>query len=249
MLVLGIRISSHKILDKYMLRLFFTLIFIVFIVQSQAQLRLLEPAEFETEIRQNPDAILVDLRNVESYMKGHIKKATVIDFFRDDFKEFFQGKYKKDTKLLVYGQSAENSQHAGLYINELGYKNVTSLKGGFENWIRKSKPYKSVASDFKPLSFVSRQNYIQMLREKKWVLMVFHEDYCKDCETMDKTFAELKSEIPELYISKINFQTNVELAEWQEITKNPTIILYKNGIQHWKSTGLTTKEKIKNQIY
>jgi thioredoxin 1 len=246
LLVFNIKVSYYKILDKYMLR---TAFFLLFLPLSSLAQTLLEPNEFEKSLRENPDAVLLDLRNVDAFMKGHIKKSTVIDFLRDDFKEYFTAKYKQTDNLYIYAQSAENSSHAAQYIAELGYAKVTGLKGGFENWIRKSKPYKSNSADFKPLSYVTKQNYFQIVKEKKWVLMVFHEDYCKECETMQLTFETLKKEIPDLQIANINFQTNVELAEWLNVTKNPTLILYKDGIQYWKTTGVTSKEKIKEHIY
>lgn len=232
-----------------MLRLTLLLLLAVSSATAQNPFNLLEPNEFELALRKQPEAILIDLRNVDSYTKGHIRKAIVVDFLRDDFREYFSGKYKKDAPIYVYAQSADNSQHAGQYIAELGYKNVTALKGGFENWIRKSKPYKSVGNEFKPLSYVSKQNFHRTIKEKKWTLVVFHEDYCKECEAMDGILKELQAENKELLVTKINFQTNVELAEWLDVIKNPTLILYKDGIQYWKTTGVTTKDKIKQQIY
>lgn len=214
---------------------------------AQNSFRLLEPLDFEQALRENRGGVLIDLRNVESYMKGHIRKAMVIDFLRDDFREYFLGKYSKSTPLFLYGQSAENSEHTGIYIAELGYENVTVLRGGFENWIRKSRPYLSVSSEFKPLGYVSKENYGHILREKKWVLVVFHEDYCAPCENMG--LAELQAENPDLKVVRINFQTHGEIAEWQNIRQNPTLILYKEGIQYWRGSGEIKKEKIKENIY
>lgn len=216
-------------------------------VQAQTHFRLLEPLDFEEALRNQREAVLIDLRNVESYMKGHIRKAVVIDFLRDDFREYFLGKYDKKTRLFVYGQSAENSEHTGIYIAELGFENVTVLRGGFENWIRKSRPYRSVSADFKPLGFVSKENYSHIVREKKWVLVVFHEDYCAPCENMG--LEELQAENTDLKVVRINFQTQGEIAEWQNIRQSPTLILYKEGIQHWRGTGEVSKEKIREHIY
>ncbi len=216
-------------------------------VQAQSSFRLLEPLDFEQALRNNREAVLIDLRNVESYMKGHIRKAVVADFLRDDFKEYFLGKYEKKTPLFLYGQSGENSEHTGMYIAELGYENVTVLRGGFENWIRKSRPYLSVSSEFKPLGFVSKENYGHIVREKKWVLVVFHEDYCAPCENMG--LAELQAENPDLKVVRINFGTHGEIAEWQNIRQNPTLILYREGIQQWRGSGTVSKENIREHIY
>lgn len=211
--------------------------------------RLLEPLDFERSLRQNPEAVVLDLRDIESYEKGHIKGAIVIDFLRDDFREYFLGKYKKDQPLYIYGQSAHASENTGLYISELGYTNVNVLKGGFENWIRSSRPYKSAGKNFTPLSYISKQNYFQILKEKKWVLIVFKEDYCPYCDKMENSFKELLNENADLSIRKINLQTNGELSEWQGVTKNSTLILYKDGIQYWKSTEEPDKQNIQEHIF
>ena len=224
-------------------------VFILLLPLTTIAQRLLEPNEFEKSLRENPDAIVLDLRDIDAYMKGHIKKSILIDFLRDDFKEYFNSRFKKTDNLYLYGQSAESSSHVTHYIEELGYTNVKGLKGGFENWIRKSKPYKSNAKDFKPLSFMTEQNYTQIIKEKKWTVVIFYEDYCKDCAILQSEIDDLKSELPELHIAKIDFLTNVELAERLQIYKNPTLILYKDGIQQWKNTGITSKEKLKEHIY
>lgn len=216
-------------------------------VFAQENFRLLDPLEYERTLREHPEGVLIDLRNVDSYIRGHIRKAVVIDFLRDDFREYFLEKYSKDTPLFLYGQSAETSQHTGMYIAELGYTNVTVLRGGFENWIRQSRPYRSVSTDFKPLGFVSKENYNRMVLEKKWVLVVFHEDYCAPCDSLG--LAELQVENTDLKVVKINFQTHGAIAEWLNIRQSPTVILYKDGIQQWRSSDEVTREKIRQNIY
>jgi len=230
-----------------MTRLLVFLLLMQSATMAQLPFRRLDPLAFEQAIRENPESVLIDLRNVESYMKGHIRKALVVDFLRDDFREYFLSKYATNTPLFIYAQSAENSEHTGLYITELGYKNVTVLEGGFENWIRKSRPYRSVTPNFTPLSFVSKENYNHIVREKKWVLIVFHEDYCAPCENMG--LAELQAENADLKVTRINFQNQEEIAEWQGIRENPTLILYKDGIQYWRASGEISRGKIREHIY
>ena len=226
----------------------YILIFIFFPVISFSQ-NFLTPDDFEKAIREQQDATLIDLRNVNQYMMGHIKNAHLIDFLRDDFKEYFLKTYPKNTKLFVYSQTSEGSKNVGLYIKELGYQEVTALDGGFEYWIRKSKPYKSTSKNFSPLRYITKENYFQILKNKKWVLILFHEDFCESCDKLEEIFKELKSDNPDIQYVKINYEINTELAEWQKVNRNPTIILYKNGIQYWKTTTIPTKDKIKQQIY
>ncbi len=225
------------------------LAFLPFVARGQEPFRLLEPSDFETELRKAPEAKLLDMRNVDSYTLGHIRKAQVIDFMRDDLKEYLPTKYKKTDLLFIYAQSESNTLHAGQYFSELGYSNVVVLKGGFENWIRKSKPYKSNNGNFKPLSYISKENYYQIIKEKKWVLVMFHDEICSECEKMEDTLKQIESENADFKVAKVDLQINSGIAEWQDIRKSPTLVLYKNGIQYWKTTGYPDKAKIKSQIF
>jgi rhodanese-related sulfurtransferase len=230
-----------------MTRLFLCLFLLPALALGQHRFEALEPYDFELVLRKKQDGFLLDLRDVDAYIKGHIRKATVVDFLRDDFKEYFTQKYPKTAALYLYAQSEAGSAHCAKYLQELGYENITYLKGGFENWIRKSRPYVSVETTFKPLSYISKENYSQLTRSKPWVLVLFHEDHCPPCEKVD--WLELQKTYPELQISKINFSNQKELAENLNIVKNPSLLLYKNGVQVWRETEHINAVKIKENIY
>lgn len=230
-----------------MTRLFLALFLLPLFSQAQQRFESLEPYDFEIVLRKKQDGILVDLRDVDAYIKGHIRKAVVVDFLRDDFKEYFSLKYPKNTPLYLYSQSEEGSAHSATYLKELGYTNITYLKGGFENWIRKSRPYVSAEPTFKPLSYISKENYSQLTRTKPWVLVLFREDHCPVCDQVD--WNELQQTYPDLQISRINSSNQKELAETLNITKNPSLLLYKNGVQVWRETEQINAAKIKENIY
>lgn len=230
-----------------MTRLLLTLFLLPCLAFGQNRFESLEPYDFELVLRKKQDGILIDLRDVDAYIKGHIRKAVVVDFLRDDFKEYFTQKYPKTTPLYLYGQSEEGSAHSAKYLQELGYHDISYLKGGFENWIRKSRPYVSVTPQFTPLGFISKENYAQLIRAKPWVLVVFHEDHCPPCERVD--WQELQKTYPDLQINKINFSNQKELAETLNIVKNPSLLLYRNGVQVWRETEQIKAAKIKENIY
>lgn len=209
----------------------------------------MNPSEFEKALRKSPEALLIDVRNINQYMNGHIKNARLIDYFNDDFKAYFEKNFNKNEKLFLYAQTENATADAGLYISELGYENVVILAGGFENWIINSKPYRSTNTSFNPLKIISKENYIQLLKDKKWTLAMFHEDYCEPCQELSKTITDLQEEIPEFSYIKINSEMNDGLVEWLKIYKNPTLILYKDGIQYWRTTSIPDREKIKEHLY
>lgn len=230
-----------------MTRIILLLFLLPYVNFAQHAYKLLEPYDFEQVLRKNKDGVLIDFRDVDSYINGHIRKSIVVDFLRDDFKEYFTAKYPKDSKIYLYAQAGESTLECAQYLHELGYQNLTVLNGGFEKWIKASRPYVSVSPSFKPLGFITPEEYSQMVRQSKWTLVVFQELHCPPCENLH--YAELKALYPELAIQKIIISEQKNLAEKLNINKNPTLVLYKEGVQVWRESQDIKTSKIKENIY
>lgn len=226
-----------------MFKFFLSILLLPFSVFSQVTF--LNPSDFEAKLRVSPNAVLLDLRDIESYEKGHIKKAIVVDFLRDDFKDFFLARYSKNTNIFLYAQSESSTLNVANYIKEIGFTQITALNGGFENWISKSKPYKSLISGFSPLSIVSKENYLKTIQEKKRTIVLFYENNTAELVNFEQSV----NSIPDFFLFKIEVKNNQELAEWRKIYNTPTVLLYKNGAQIWKFEGIPSKEALLNQIY
>jgi hypothetical protein len=71
--------------------------------------------------------------------------------------------------------------------------------------------------------------------------------------TISKKMAPILYKIDEensqLSLLKINGNKNTGMTEQLEVTEIPTMILYKNGKQVWRHTGLATEAEIKSKIY
>lgn len=225
------------------------ILFFIFSPLSILAQTVMNPSEFEKALREFPEASLVDVRNINQYMNGHIKSARLIDYFSDDFKAYLEKNFQKNEKLFLYAQSESATTNAGLYIHELGYVDVVILSGGFENWIKNSKPYRSRNSNFNPLKIISKENYVQLLKDNKWTMVIFHEDYCEPCEELYQNLIDLQKEISEFNFIKINSEMNNGLVEWLKIYKNPTLILYKDGVQYWRTVSVPDREKIKEHLF
>jgi thioredoxin len=149
----------------------------------------------------------------------------------------------------LYCQSGKTSEDAANYLIELGYENIVTLKGGFEKWISNSKPYTSSKRTFEPLGFISKENYNNRVRDNKWVLVDFYTDSCVPCKKMAPILYKIDEENSQLSLLKIDGDKNTGMTEQLEVTEIPTMILYKNGKQIWRHTGLTTEEEIRSKIY
>ncbi len=215
----------------------------------QEKHRIQFPNDFEKTIRASNPLHLIDLRTKGEFEAGHIKKSIHIDFLRADFEDYIKGIYSKKTSLVLYCQSGKMSEDAANYLNELGYENIITLKGGFEKWISNSKPYTSAKKTFEPLGFISKENYNTRVRDNKWVLVDFYADWCGPCKKMAPILYKIDEENSQLSLLKIDADKNTSMTETLEVSEIPTMILYKNGKQVWRHTGLITEAEIKSKIY
>ena len=83
------------------------------------------------ELEENGSATIVDIRDPASFRAGHIPNA--LHLSDDTVKQFMSGADKKKP-LVVYCYHGISSQGAAAYFSEQGFKEVSSMTGGFEGW-------------------------------------------------------------------------------------------------------------------
>ncbi|MGO3238584.1 MAG: rhodanese-like domain-containing protein [Psychroflexus halocasei] len=101
-------------------------------IQAQEKHEILSPQEFCDKMKSD-DVQIIDVRTPKEYKNGHIKNSTLINFFDDDFKEQLS-KLPEDKEILVYCRSGNRSGKASEILENLGYKDVSDLRGGMLLW-------------------------------------------------------------------------------------------------------------------
>ncbi|TJY35912.1 thioredoxin [Pontimicrobium aquaticum] len=82
------------------------------------------------------------------------------------------------------------------------------------------------------------------------VLVDFYAEWCGPCKVMESKLKEVKGELKEaISIIKINVDTNSQLAAKYQVRGVPTFILFKNGKQLWRQSGIIDKNELINIIY
>ena len=88
-------------------------------------------------------------------------------------------------------------------------------------------------------------NFSEVIQSEKPVLVDFHAEWCGPCKMLSPILKEIKDELgDDIKIVKIDVDQNQELAAQYQVRGVPTMILFKDGNQEWKKSGVLPKEEI-----
>lgn len=105
---------------------------------AEAQMRHVDPDEFERVIADQDNVILVDMRTPSEYDEGHLEGALLIDVNSGDFRKEAKYKLPLSKTIAVYCRKGKRSDAAGKILVEEGY-NVVDLQEGIEAWQKAGK--------------------------------------------------------------------------------------------------------------
>jgi UPF0176 protein len=113
-------------------------------------------AQAFNEITDDPNTILVDMRNHYESEVGHFEGAILPDV--DTFREELQVaedllKDNKEKNLVMYCTGGIRCEKASAYMKHLGFKNVYHLEGGIIKYARDAKS-QGLSNKFKGVNFV-----------------------------------------------------------------------------------------------
>lgn len=81
------------------------------------------------------------------------------------------------------------------------------------------------------------------------VLVDFFADWCGPCKSLAPILKEVKEELGDnIKIIKIDVDKNQSLASKYQVRGVPTMLLFKNGTQVWRQSGVLPKSEIINVI-
>lgn len=109
-------------------------------VISAGGIRLVNPGEAAAIRDAAPDDLVVlDVRTPEEFQEGHLADATMIDFYRDDFRAQLEN-LDKDGSYLLYCRSGNRSGQTRALMEELGFTDVADVDGGILAWVEAGLP-------------------------------------------------------------------------------------------------------------
>ena len=89
------------------------------------------------------------------------------------------------------------------------------------------------------------QIFDSIINSEKPVLIDFFATWCGPCKTLAPILKQVKDNLGErITILKIDVDKNQELASQYQVRGVPTMILFQNGKQLWRQSGVLSKEEI-----
>ncbi|MDQ3291584.1 MAG: rhodanese-like domain-containing protein [Bacteroidota bacterium] len=92
----------------------------------------IRPTKLASEIKENPNLILLDTRSPAEFAVSHLPKALFLNY---DHFTLDQVKYiAPETPIVIYCSVGVRSENIGEKLLQAGYKNVRNLYGGIFAW-------------------------------------------------------------------------------------------------------------------
>lgn len=91
--------------------------------------------------------------------------------------------------------------------------------------------------------------FLEIINKDKPVLVDFFAEWCGPCKTMSPILKQVKDALKDqVVIVKIDVDKNQSIAAKYQVRGVPTLILYKNGTEVWRQSGVVQKEGLINII-
>ena len=114
------------------------------VAAAKAGIENLSPAELAREL-EGGDVLLVDLREPDETEKGVIPGAVrsprgMLEFHADPATPFYLDGFDRDRRVILYCAAGSRSALGACTLQQLGYRDVGHLEGGFTAWVNEHRP-------------------------------------------------------------------------------------------------------------
>ena len=92
-------------------------------------------------------------------------------------------------------------------------------------------------------------NFDLIISDARPVIVDFHALWCGPCKMQSPILKEVAAELGDsVRVIKIDVDTNNQIAGRYNVQSVPTIIVFKNGKQVWRQSGVVSKSQIKSVL-
>jgi len=94
------------------------------------------------------------------------------------------------------------------------------------------------------MKHLNLENFEQITKENKKVLIDFYADWCGPCQMLSPIVEEIDKENDDICVCKVNVDENSELAVAFKVQYIPYVVIIKDGAITHRSSGVKTKEQL-----
>jgi thioredoxin 1 len=88
-------------------------------------------------------------------------------------------------------------------------------------------------------------SFNDLIKQHKLVLVDFKADWCGPCKMMTPILKDVKRQLKDtVNIIKIDIDKNQNVAATYQVRSVPTLMLFKNGKQIWRQSGVIQSAEI-----
>lgn len=202
--------------------------------------------EFDTALRKNPSAQLVDVRTPGEFSGGHLQNAVNIDWNGENFENKISA-LDKSKPVYVYCLSGGRSSSAANKMIHLGFNEVYNMEGGIMKW--KAAGFPEITASGLASKGIPLEKFNELLNTDKLVLVDFYAQWCAPCKKMAPYLREIESEMAAtVMVKRIDVEENSSLARELGVDVLPTLFLYKNKQIVWRNTGYIEKDAVVHKL-
>lgn len=96
---------------------------------------------------------------------------------------------------------------------------------------------------------IRKNEFESLIKSSKPVLADFYAEWCSPCKMLAPTIEEIHNEYNDYFETvKVNVDENSELTEYYGVSGIPALLLFKDGKEILRMSGVQTKERIISAI-
>lgn len=224
---------------KFCACLFSLALFVVSCAQQKSENTTISAQSFQNAIQQ-PSAQILDVRTATEFQGGHIKNALQANW--NDQKEFESRTQHldKNKTVYIYCQAGGRSAAAQSNLIEKGYK-VVNLEGGMSNWKMNGLPVEGSNNTVQ----MKVEDFDHVIEANKLVLVDIGATWCPPCRKMLPVIDKVKSQFAnKLYFLGVDGGVDLDVMKHLQFETLPTFIIYKNGKEVWRKTGIVEEAEL-----
>lgn len=213
-------------------------------IQVKAQPKHVDSKTFYDQM-QVEEGILLDVRTLQEYSRGHIEGSTLISVNDQRFMEKVK-LLQKEKPIYVYCLTGSRSFAVANYLDQMGYSKIYNLQRGIMEWNQLGYPIvQNQIVEASESKTYNSDEFNALVTSNSLLLINFHAPWCAPCKKMAPTIEQIKTDFSgKAKIEKVDVEANQALQTSHKVQSVPGLVLFKSGKEIWRHTGILNYDEL-----